>query len=127
MSPLCADVATAIIGPACFCRLDGLLLALLRATAQEDHESVSVLAKINPVPRSGIDLSLEYPSPNALHVRPVAGSQLIEQAVTRADATALSPSKQVAKGERSCGSRYSSTPTSDIYTVTKMLPLLIAG
>lgn len=106
--------ATTIVGPAIFRCLDGLLLALLGTAAQEYDESISVLAEIDPVPRSGIDFSLEDSSPNALHVRPITCRQLIKRRCDLCDATALSPSNHVAKGERACGSRYSSTRTSGI-------------
>ena len=48
-----------------------MLLALLRTAAQEDDESVTVLAKVNAVAWAEIELVFEDPGPDALNIREI--------------------------------------------------------
>ena len=70
---------TAIVDPAFFGRLDGLLLTLFRAATQQDHEAITVLAEIDSIARPRIDLSLKDSSPNPFHVRPIPRTELIQR------------------------------------------------
>ena len=101
---LLAALATTIVGPAFFRRLDGLLLALLDTAAQEYHEAITVLAKINPISWSSINLPFEHACPDAFHVRPVADSQLVERRRNLCRGHGIESLNHAAKGERACGS-----------------------
>src|SRR6185436_7548572 len=61
--------------PVCVRRIDIALLALLRATGQQNHQRFAVAPEINPVSRPKIDTQFEYASANRFYVGEVAPPQ----------------------------------------------------
>ena len=103
-----------LVSPALLHRLNGLLLALLGAAAKQNYQAITVFAEIDPVAWSNIDFPFKYACPDAVHVRPVACRELIQCRRNLCRCNGIEPIKARGEGERACGSRYSSTRTSDI-------------
>src|ERR1700704_1991824 len=60
--------ALLVVGPSLLRGRDVVLLAALRASRQQDHETVSIPAEIDPVPRPEVDTVFLDPGPDAFHV-----------------------------------------------------------
>src|ERR1035441_7205578 len=55
--------------------VDIVLLALLAATTQHNHQTLSVFAEIDPVSRPEVDSVLEHTGTNTLNVREISGGK----------------------------------------------------
>src|SRR5207247_4588197 len=77
--PRSRTLATAIRRPALFRHLNRVLLALLGAATEQDDHAVAILAEIDSVAWAEGDLPLEHARTDALDVRTVAGSQLVQR------------------------------------------------
>ena len=53
--------------------IDVSLLMPLRAAAEQDDEDISILSEIDPVTRTEIYATLEYPAADPFHVGEIAG------------------------------------------------------
>ena len=53
---------------------DIALLAILGASSEQNHQSLTVFAEVNPITWSEVDLVLKHTGTDALHVREIAAS-----------------------------------------------------
>src|SRR5213083_1915894 len=77
--PLVLSFATPVVAPSLPSGRDRVMLALLGAAPDENHDRIAVLSEVDPVPGPKIDLALEHAAANTLHVREVALSEPVER------------------------------------------------
>src|SRR5438309_1873177 len=103
-----------------------VLLALLGAATEQDDHAVAILAKIDSVAWAEVDLPLEHARTDALHVRTVAGSPLVQRRRNlrrRRRVEAVEPGAIRGNGSQHRDIREAESPP--LHMVTPMLPSML--